>query len=164
MAATGCTAWKSSTCASGLACKRDVPARCFDPNWAEWPMPNGVADVAAFAPNLEGYIDNGDGTVTDKITGLMWQQAVPTAIYTWTDANAYCPTLNLAGHSDWRLPTVIELISIVNPDIPNPGPTIVETFFPATPSATFWTSTPYAGYPTRAGDCCSPSVPRALTT
>ncbi len=115
-------------------------------------MPNGVADVAAFAPNLEGYIDNGDGTVTDKITGLMWQQAVPTATYTWTDANAYCPTLSLAGHSDWRLPTVIELISIVNPDIPNPGPTIVEAFFPATPSATFWTSTPYAGYPTRAGD------------
>ena len=39
-------------------------------------MPNGPTDVAAGAPNPEGYTLNGDGTVTDKITGLMWQQTV----------------------------------------------------------------------------------------
>jgi hypothetical protein len=37
-------------------------------SWAEWPMPNSQADVTAGAPNPESYMDNGDGTVTDKVT------------------------------------------------------------------------------------------------
>jgi len=37
--------------------------------WAEWPMPQWSADVTAGAPNPEGYTDNGDGTVTDNVTG-----------------------------------------------------------------------------------------------
>ena len=68
-------------------------------------MPNSQADVTAGAPNLESYTDNGDGTVTDNVTGLMWQQAVPTATYSWAGAVTYCSTLTLAGHSDWRLPS-----------------------------------------------------------
>ena len=42
-------------------------------------MPNDRVDVTAGAPNLESYTDNKDGTVTDNLTGLMWQQTVPTA-------------------------------------------------------------------------------------
>jgi hypothetical protein len=54
-------------------------------------MPNSQVDVTAGAPNLESYTDNGDGTVTDNVTGLMWQQAVPATTYTWANAVAYCP-------------------------------------------------------------------------
>jgi hypothetical protein len=105
-------------------------------SWAEWPMPNAQVDVAAGAPNLESYTDNGDGTVSDNISGLMWQQTPPPTQYIWADAVAYCRTLTLAGHSDWRLPSRIELVSLV--DV-GEYPSINGTYFPATPEGYyFW--------------------------
>jgi hypothetical protein len=136
------------TCSGGLVCERNPPATCADPNWDEWPLPNSQVDVAAGAPNLESYADNGDGTVTDNVTGLMWQQAVPATLYAWADAIAYCPTLTLAGHSDWRLPSVIELVSIV--DLGQFSPSINGKYFPSTPANFFWSSSPVAGSPSLA--------------
>jgi hypothetical protein len=109
-------------------------------NWAEWPMPNSQTDVTAGAPNLGGYVDNSDGTVTDNVTGLMWQQLVPNATHSWDDAIAYCTALSLAGHNDWRLPSRIELVSIV--DTGQSSPSIDDTHFPSTPAADFWSSSP----------------------
>ena len=60
------------------------------------------------------YTDNGDGTVTDNNTGLIWQQVPPAAFYSWTDAQAYADSLDLAGESDWRLPTIKELLSLAD--------------------------------------------------
>ena len=105
-------------------------------------MPNGQADVTAGAPNSASYTDNGDGTVTDIVTGLMWQQDVPAVTYNWAQAKAYCPTLTLAGQSDWRLPTRIELVSLI--DFGRSGPAINTTYFPSTPSDWFWSSSPRA--------------------
>jgi hypothetical protein len=59
------------------------------------------------------FIDNGDGTVTDTSTGLMWEQNGST-IGTWQDAFSYCETLSFAGHNDWRLPDINELQSCVD--------------------------------------------------
>ena len=145
--AGGTTANGCSTCSIGLVCERYDNA-CLDPAWAEWPMPNSQADVTAGAPNLESYTDNGDGTVTDNVTGLMWQQVVPSATYTWANAVAYCPTLALAGHSSWRLPSRIELESIV--DFGQSSPSINGTYFPSTPKDWFWASSPVAGSPSYA--------------
>ena len=140
----GSQATSCGTCAAGLVCERNPPAMCADPNWNEWPLPSSEVDVAAGAPNLESYTDNEDGTVTDNITGLMWQQAVPTGTYTWAQAVAYCPTLTLAAYSDWRLPSVIELVSIV--DYGQYNPSIDPTYFPSTPASDFWSSSPLAGW------------------
>jgi hypothetical protein len=113
-------------------------------------MPNSQADVTAGAPNLESYTVNGDGTVTDKVTGLMWQQIVPTTAagtpmtFIWTDAIAYCPALNLGGHGDWRLPSFIELASLLDYGQP-PGALANTAAFPGTPSAVFWSSSPLVG-------------------
>jgi hypothetical protein len=102
------------------------------------------------------FIDNGNGTITDASTGLMWQQVTapsspeeltPTGRYgryTWEQALMYCENLTLAGHSDWRLPNRNELQSIV--DYSRYNPAIDTTFFPDTVAAPYWSST------TRAND------------
>ena len=66
----------------------------------------------------------------------------PTSGYTWADAQTYCTTLTLATHSDWRLPTFIELVSII--DYSQNAPAISPTAFPPA-SVDFWSSTPFAG-------------------
>ena len=65
--------------------------------------------------NPPSYTDNGDGTVTDKVTGLMWQKT-DSGESTWDAAVAGAATLGLAGYSDWRLPTPAEALSILNND------------------------------------------------
>jgi hypothetical protein len=107
-------------------------------------MPNGPVDVAAGAPNTTSYTDNGDGTVTDTVTGLMWQKVVPTGTFAQPEAVAFCQTLNLAGHNDWRLPSRIELLSIV--DYGRANPSIDATLF-GTPQAVYWSSSPAADSP-----------------
>ena len=91
-----------------------------------------------------GYIDNLDGTVTDNGTGLMWQQATTPDNYTWEQALAYCENLEFANYTDWRLPTVKELASIV--DTTRVSPAINTTYFPDTATYSYWTSTTYAFY------------------
>jgi len=58
------------------------------------------------------YTDNGDGTITDEVTGLIWAQNITDSAMSWEDAGEYCEDLELAGYDDWRMPTVKELWSI----------------------------------------------------
>ena len=57
---------------------------------------------------------NNDGSVTDIQTGLMWQQTPSDNVMTWQDSLSYCKNLQIAGYSDWRLPSQNELRSIVD--------------------------------------------------
>ncbi|HXN31757.1 MAG TPA: DUF1566 domain-containing protein [Polyangiaceae bacterium] len=146
---TLCDASAMEVCAAG---------RCGAVDWALWPMPNGTDDVSNGAPNPNTYSDNLDGTVSDQVTHLMWQQRVPATggagddgNLTWAEAKAYCATLAAAGHDDWRLPTQIELVSLV--DYSNLGagqPPIDSAVFPDTPAAAFWSSTTHASAETEA--------------
>ncbi len=54
-------------------------------------------------------IDQGDGTVLDVKTKLLWQKTNAAPAASWVQAEAYCDDLTTAGHTDWRLPTVTEL-------------------------------------------------------
>ncbi len=63
---------------------------------------------------VNDLVDNGDGTITDRATGLMWMQADSGAGLDWEEALAYCERLEHAGHDDWRLPNAKELQSIVD--------------------------------------------------
>ncbi|GAB6042185.1 Lcl C-terminal domain-containing protein [Endothiovibrio diazotrophicus] len=78
---------------------------------------------ADYAGNPPSYTDNGDGTVTDNVTGLMWQQTPDfngdgvidvDDKMTLGDAIAYAASFNLAGYDDWRLPTIKELYSLMD--------------------------------------------------
>jgi hypothetical protein len=59
-------------------------------------------------------VDNGDGTVTDEATGLMWQQSDSGEGMTWEEALAYTEDLVLAGYEDWQLPDAKQLQSILD--------------------------------------------------
>lgn len=63
---------------------------------------------------LNNFVDNGDGTITDKATGLIWMKADSGRGMDWPSALEYAETLELAGHDDWRLPSAKELQSIVD--------------------------------------------------
>jgi len=108
-------------------------------------MSNSQVDVSAGAPNLENYAVNGDRTVTDNVTGLMWQQDVPTTTYSQMGASAYCLASTVGGYHDWRLPSLIELVSIVDFGLWATPPLINATAFPSTTADIFWASTAYVG-------------------
>lgn len=55
------------------------------------------------------FLDNGDGTITDAQSGLMWEAEVKGRSISWPAAEEYAAVLDLAGHTDWRLPTPEEL-------------------------------------------------------
>ena len=67
---------------------------------------------AQYNGRTPSYTDNKDGTVTDNVTGLVWQQAVSPKM-TWDEAVAGAAAFRLAGRSDWRLPTIKELYSLI---------------------------------------------------
>jgi hypothetical protein len=143
-----CVDQGASTAANGVSCGSDVVCArgaCLSAEWAEWPMPNGQADVSSGAPNPQSLTDNQNGTVTDAVTGLMWQQGFGPSTYTWAQAPSYCTGLSLAGHTDWRLPTYVELFSL--DDFSRSDPSINPTLFPDTPTDLFWSSTPLTGSP-----------------
>lgn len=52
----------------------------------------------------ERFVDNGDGTVTDKKNQIMWQKGDNGKEVTFENAEQYCKTLRLGGYADWRLP------------------------------------------------------------
>ena len=87
-----------------------------------------------FALNTPSYTDNGDGTVTDNNTGLMWQKTDGGEM-TYENAVTYCNGLTLAGYSDWRLPAGIELFSINNYNHINPA---LNTVYFTTTQAEYW--------------------------
>ncbi len=75
-------------------------------------LPSALPYLAANSQARTQYRHNGDGTVTDLRSGLIWQQADDGQRRTWQAAVDYCADLNLGGYGDWRLPTRRELYSI----------------------------------------------------
>jgi len=81
-------------------------------------------------------LDNGNGTITDNATCLMWQKDDSDIPCDWEGALAYCEDLEFAGHDDWRLPDIKELKSIV--DTTAYDPAIDSTYFSNAKPSYYW--------------------------
>lgn len=105
----------------------------------------------AYIINPLSFVDNGNGTVTDNNTGLMWQQNYQSD-YNWYQAagiydatnnssslNA-CSLVNNGAHNDWRLPTLKELMSILDLSGSNPGLSIA-SYFSCANNGRYWAKT-----------------------
>jgi len=151
----------SSTEYVGLTMNGEVAV--FGVNFADGRIKGYPRDVGpAGSPNTEfvryvrenpdyginDFVDNGDGTVTDRATGLAWQQMDSGTTYDWQGALSYCEGLALAGHDDWRLPNAKELQSMVDytrapdaRDTSQQGPAIAPVFEVSETEAYYWTGT-----------------------
>jgi hypothetical protein len=112
--------------------------------------------IPASTPNTQFSVP-GDGTVNDLKTGLIWKQCSEgqtgatcsdgaTTVMTWQQALQVSQTLNTtggyAGFTDWRLPNLKELRSLV--EVRCYSPSINSDIFPATRASVFWSSSPFA--------------------
>jgi hypothetical protein len=136
----------SGSLACGPGCKYDVSAciagafpatgqtTCYGASpGAVIPCLGSGQDGANQAGATLAYQDNGDGTVTDLNTGLMWEKQSDDSglndrdqLFTWAQVQNHINALNAAtyaGKNDWRLPNVRELLSIINYGVANPAVT-----------------------------------------
>jgi hypothetical protein len=67
---------------------------------------------ASYQGNEPSYTDNGNGTITDNVTGLVWQKDMGTKI-SYKNAFIKADTMTLGGFTDWRVPTLKELYSLI---------------------------------------------------
>ncbi|MCE5228217.1 DUF1566 domain-containing protein [bacterium] len=97
------------------------------------------ATAPVYSGPIHHFKDNGDGTVTDLDTNLMWQKGESPATKTWENALSYAEGLTLAGRGDWRLPNVKELQSLNDETLTEPS--IDTAFFPGAQVDEYWSST-----------------------
>ena len=151
------------------ACRpRGLPAtgqvHCYDSTGILADCPSNTADALygqdgfyqAGCPMKGRFVDNGNGTISDLCTGLMWQKVVPPVVSstTWEDALRFVRESDAAGYRDWRLPNVRELQSVI--DYGRHAPAGSDQDVPALPPlflwppALYWTSSAYIKDPDEA--------------
>lgn len=102
---------------------------------------SGTGQDGEYQSTQMSYTDNDDGTVTDNVTGLVWQKDCDGILYTFDDAINYCENLSLAGYNDWYLPSRRELTRIVDEGQLTSKINAVFTGNPTGYYYSFWTST-----------------------
>jgi len=105
-----------------------------------------LAKPEHFAGCTARFIDNGDGTVTDNLTGDMWTKddATDKAV-NFDKAVQACKDCRVGGYDDWELPSRVRLLTLV--DDTRHDPAIDKSVFPSCKSEWYWTSTPCAWSP-----------------
>jgi len=107
-----------------------------------------VRDVTLPTTITNHFTDNGNGTITDNVTQLMWQKVPNPNFFTWENALIYAEGLNLATATDWRLPNIKELQSLNDETVSNPSANTF--FFPAIGVHNYWSSTSLPNQTTKA--------------
>ena len=91
---------------------------CANEECGAWTEETGFRVTPPGSAGAPRFTDHGDGTVTDNTTKVMWTEDArgqgPDLRLTWYEATDYCDALVLAGYSDWRLPSIKELRSLID--------------------------------------------------
>ena len=95
--------------------------------------------------------DFANAAVRDNETGLVWEKSPDTTARTWDAALSFCIYKNVGGRKGWRLPSIPELASLVDPSVAFPGPTLLPGHpFTNVQSAHYWSAATIASSPTNA--------------
>ena len=108
-------------------------AVCGDGSWADW-SPSGAHEYQIYTGSTL------EQSVNDALTGLDWQRRTSKTAAPWSEAADHCKLLKWADKTGWRLPTRMELLSIV--DYAKAGPSVDGVLFPQTAPEPYWTSSP----------------------
>lgn len=93
----------------------------------------------------------GGAAVLDKETQLVWEQSPQTTIHDWNAARVQCTNRPIGGRKGWRLPSVHELASLVDPNASNPALPLGHPFTNVQPAgSSYWSATTNAGNPANA--------------
>jgi Protein of unknown function (DUF1566)/EGF-like domain/Human growth factor-like EGF len=155
----GCSGTSPTGLAYSYACRNGTPGYSCQGRLADWPMP----DSQPGAKQAPRYDLSQTEVLPDLVTGLAWQRppasnyagcktdpGKPLLLCTWQQAKAYCEQLVLAGQSDWRLPSKIELETLL--DHSRIWPASDPNAFPAIgQGGDYWTSTPHMDPPSAEG-------------
>jgi hypothetical protein len=89
--------------------------------------------------------------VLDQETGLVWERSPNATAQTWADARGACTGLTTGNRKGWRLPSVHELASLIDPSVASPGPTLPAGHpFTGIQKAGYWAASSYVDSPTLA--------------
>ena len=85
--------------------------------------------------------------VLDRETGLVWEQSPGTTTFIdWSHATDHCSQVTTGNRLGWRVPTISELASLVDPSIPFPGPTVPSGIFSNVQANSYWTATTWNAF------------------
>ena len=110
---------------------------------------------AQYTGDAFSFTDNGDGTVGDNVSSLMWQQTPSSDHFSWQQAVDTCGVLDLGGYNDWRIPSLKELFSISN--FSQGWPYLDTTYFDLADTSSvskdeqYWSSNYYVGVTAEGG-------------
>lgn len=113
---------------------------------ALWLVLLGSGAARAEAPPSHYTITN--SSVRDNATQLIWERSPDQVMRSWAAAKMYCETLGLEA-ATWRLPTLKELLTIIDP-VQTPAPVIDVKAFPSTQANIYWSATEWVANPTHA--------------
>jgi len=153
----------NNTCNPAYPCLDTIsPGQACLGQFAAWHVTDALAGPDAGATEPPHYANNGDGTITDVVTTLMWQldvpqlntgcavlpadagpDATPGTTCTVQDSMNYCATLKLGGpgdgYTDWRLPSLIEMESLLDYSVEE-TPLLSAPFLATAVDGQYWTS------------------------
>jgi hypothetical protein len=162
----------TGVCTADFPCTNPGPDYSCRGQFADWPMPDTTGSAKVSMTTFKSSVDG--ETLTDSVTGLMWQATIPlsapgcssgqamqsgdqtntSAGCTFSEAKVYCDALTVGGHDDWRMPTKIEMESLVDLRMiglgsirPDHSLALEGVFDLGSNSraGTYWTSSPFLG-------------------
>jgi hypothetical protein len=104
--------------------------------------------AVAMAVAPDGHFEEKAASVLDTATHLTWERRTSSATYSFAQAQQYCAALTNDDGSGWRVPSLVELLSLV--DEARATPAIDTRAFPGTPAEYFWSSSKPMGAADRA--------------